>query len=67
MPGHHCSRGDHYERLFPFRPESEQSDPEEFVHGRQLATRTFPLQSWQLFAKRQIFENEILTGAEEAK
>jgi hypothetical protein len=33
MPSHDCSRGDEDKRLFPSRPESSHSNPEDLVDG----------------------------------
>ena len=67
MPSHNRSRCNQNERLLPSRPDSSQGNPEQLVHGRQSATRSFCVQSQQLLAESQVLEDEILTGTEEVK
>jgi hypothetical protein len=66
MPSHNRLRCDQHERLLPAGPESPQNNPEQLVHGRQSRTRSLGVQSQQLLTEREVFEKEILTGAERA-
>ena len=66
MPADNGSRSDPDERLRPPRPERFQRDPEQFVRGGQSRARSLGVQSQQLPAENQVFENEILPGTESA-
>jgi hypothetical protein len=66
MPSHHRSRRDQHKRPFPAGPEFSQNNPEQLMRGRQLETGSSAVQSKQLLSERQVFEKEILAGAEQA-
>jgi len=66
MPSHNRFGCDQHERLLPAGPESSQNNPEQLVCGRQSTTRSLGVQSEQLLTERQVFEKEILSGAEHA-
>jgi hypothetical protein len=64
MPTNNRSRCDQDERLFPSRPEPSQHYPEELVQRSESMARSFGVQSQQLLAEGQIFEDEIFSGTE---
>ena len=66
MPVHDSSRSDQDERLPPPGPEHSQRNPEQLVQGRQSTARSLRVQSQQLLMKSQVFEDEVLAGAESA-
>ena len=57
----------HDERRFPSSPESSQHDPEQLVQRSEPMAGSFGVQSNQLLAEGQVFEDEILTRAESAQ
>src|ERR1700731_2420916 len=66
MPVHDGSRSDQDERLPPLGPEHSQRNPEQLVQGGQSTARSLGVQSQQLLMKSQVFEDEVLAGAESA-
>jgi len=60
MPVHDGSRSDQDERLPPPGPERSQRNPEQLVQGSQLTARSMRVQSQQLPAESQVFEDDIL-------
>jgi hypothetical protein len=64
MPTNNRSRCDQDERLFPSSPEPSQHYPEQLVQRSESMARLFGVQSQQLLAEGQIFEDEILSGTE---
>jgi hypothetical protein len=64
MPTNNRSRCDQDERLFPSSPEPSQHHPEQLVQRSESMARSFGVQSQQLLAEGQIFEDEILSGTE---
>jgi hypothetical protein len=66
MPVHDGSRSDQDERLPPPGPDRSQRNPEQLVLGSQSAARSLGVQSQQLLMKSQVFEDEVLAGAESA-
>jgi hypothetical protein len=64
MPTNHRSRRNQDERPFPSSPEPSQHDPEQLVQRSKSMARSFGVQSQQLLAKSQIFEDEIFSGTE---
>ena len=67
MPTHNRSGCNHDERRFPSSPESSQHDPEQLVQRSEPMAGSFGVQSNQLLAEGQVFEDEILTRAESAQ
>jgi hypothetical protein len=67
MPTNNRSGCNHDERRFPSSPESSQHDPEQLVQRREPMAGSFGVQSNQLLAEGQVFEDEILTIAESAQ
>src|SRR5207249_6268476 len=66
MPVHHGSRSDQDERLPPPGPERSQRNPEQLVQGSQSTARSLRVQSQQLPTESQVFEDEVLSGTENA-
>jgi hypothetical protein len=64
MPVHDGSRSDQDEKLPPPGPERSQRNPEQLVQGSQSSARSFRVQSQQLPTESQVFEDEVLAGAE---
>jgi len=66
MPVHDASGSNQDERLPPSRPERSQRNPEQLVQGSQSSARPLRVQSEQLLAQSQVFEDEVLAGAKRA-
>ena len=66
MPVHDGSRSDQDERLGPPGPERSQRNPEQLVQGSQSSARPLLVQSEQLLAESQVFEDEVLARAKRA-
>src|SRR5215472_7213049 len=66
MPSHHRFRCDQHRRPFPAGPDSSQNNPEQLMRGRQSGTGSSVVQGKQLLSERQVFQQEILAGAEQA-
>src|SRR6516225_10205783 len=66
MPVHDGSRSNQDERLPPPRPERSQRKPEQLVQGSQSSARALRMQSEQLPTESQVFEDEVLAGAQRA-
>ena len=66
MPVHDGSRRDQDERLPPPGPERSQRNPEQLVQGSQSSARPLLVQSEQLLAESQVFEDEVLARAKRA-
>src|SRR5438874_13226302 len=66
MPVHDGSRSDQDERLRPPAPEHSQRNPEQLVQGGQSTARSLRVQSQQLPTESQVFEDEVLSGTENA-
>jgi hypothetical protein len=66
MPVHDGSRSNQDERLPPPGPERSQRNPKQLVQGSQSMVRSLRVQSQQLLMESQIFEDEVLAGAESA-
>jgi len=66
MPVHDGSRSNQDERLPPPRPERSQRNPEQLVQGSQSSARPLRVQSEQLPTESQVFEGEVLAGAQRA-
>jgi hypothetical protein len=66
MPSHNRFRRDEHKRPFPAAPQFSQNNPEQLMRGRQSETGSSAVQSKQLLSERQVFEKEILAGAEQA-
>jgi len=66
MPVHDGSRRDQDERLPPPGPERSQRNPEQLVRGSQSSAWPLRVQSEQLLAESQVFEDEVLAGAKRA-
>jgi hypothetical protein len=64
MPAHDGSRSNQDKRLRPPRPERFQGDPEQLLQSCQPTARSFGVQSKQLLSESEIFEDEVLSGAE---
>jgi hypothetical protein len=64
MPTNNRSRRNQNERFFPSCPEPAQHNPEQLVQRSESMARSFGVQSQQLLAESQIFEDEIFSGAE---
>jgi hypothetical protein len=60
------ARSDQDERLPPLGPERSQRNPKQLVQGRQSMARSLRVQSQQLLMKSEVFEDEVLAGAESA-
>jgi hypothetical protein len=67
MPVHDGSRSDQDERLPPPGPDRSERNPEQLVQGSQSTARSLGVQSQQLLMKSQVFEDEVLAGAESAE
>ena len=66
MPVHNGSGSNQDERLPPPTPERSQDNPEQLVQGSQSSARPLRVQSQQLPAESQVFEDEDLAGAKRA-
>ena len=66
MAVHDGSGSNQDERLPPPRPERSQRKPEQLVQGSQSSARALRVQSEQLPTESQVFEDEVLAGAQRA-
>ena len=67
MPSNYRLWGDHDKSIFPSGPEPSRQDPEEFIERHQLRSGMSLFQRCALLTKRQIFEKERATSAENVK
>ena len=65
MPSGHRIGRDNDESLFPLWPGSARGGPEEFVERGKLRPGMLAFKHRELLPKRQIFEQEVPTSAEE--
>jgi hypothetical protein len=59
MPGNDSIRLNHDKRLFLFRPNLVEQDPEQPIMSSQQGTRMFSLKYNELMAKSDDFKTEI--------
>jgi hypothetical protein len=65
VPAHDRFRRNDDERLFPFRPQSEGGDPEQFVNDAKVRTPPSSFQDDELLTKNQVFQSEASTTAKQ--